>query len=861
MSHHSGKAILIVEDEALIALREKMFLESAGYTVSVAHTGEKALEMVSDAYTPDLVLMDIDLGGGIDGTETGERLLEKKRMPVVFLSSQTDPEIVARTERITSYGYIQKGSDDTIILASIRMAFDLWEAHQRVAESQALQENLFQQVPGAIYQFHCFPDGSSCFPMASRNIWLVFEVTPEAVVDDSSPVFERIHPEDLDSVIASITRSYETLEDWEHDYRVILPSRGERWLRGRARPERREDGSVLWHGFITDITSYKKMELQVREERRRLAAILDGTNVGTWEWNVRTGETVFNERWAEIIGYTLEELSPVSIETWWRFVHPEDLERAEGALQDHFAGTIPRYDVEVRMRHRDGHWVWVRDRGKIANRTPDGAPEWFFGTHQDVTEEKRRQQLLAEQNEQLERSEARYRSLFENSSSVMLVIDPDDGRILRANPSAARFYGWSQDELTSMDIYDINQSTRVKQHMAEAFRLERNVFHFRHRIASGAIRDVEVYSSPIQWDEKDVLHSIVHDITDRVKLQAEQARLSTALKHSANAVVITDTDGFIEYANPRFEELTQYRLEEVTGVKISIFDSAAHSTEDYTDLWQTILSGNIWRGTFYNRKKTGERYWESASIAPIRSDRGEIVSFVKVAEDITEHMAREQILEETAEKLQGAMVRQDTLMAELNHRVKNNLGMVASLLRLENDRLGDSVDLTDILTRITTISAIHEQLQDSNTYKTVNLRSYVSQVVSTAVQQNPSVEKVLELEDLQVPTKTATTLGLILNEIVTNAVKYGFNDAEPPKLSVVSRYDGSVCELSVTNSGNPFPDYLDLDNTPTLGIRLIAMLTEQLGGEVSLSRTPQPVYTIRFPLELDGDEQPRPRGA
>jgi len=853
MSNHLGKAILLVDDDALVAMGQKHVLESADYEVTVAHSGEQAVEVVSDSSSkiPDLILMDIDLGPGMDGTETAERILESINLPIVFVSSHTEPKVVARTEKITSYGYIQKNTSDTVLLASIRMAFDLWDAHQKVARSESLQANLFEQVPGAIYQYRFFPDGSSCFPMASHNIWNVYEVTPEEVVHDAAPVFNRIHPNDVDAVVASITRSYETLEDWEHDYRVILPSRGERWLRGRAKPEQQPDGSVLWHGYIADVTEYKSLESRVVEDRRRLSAILDGTNVGTWEWNIQTGETIFNERWAEIIGYTLQEISPVSIETWQRFVHPEDLAQSEHALRAHFEGITAHYEQEARMRHKDGHWVWVLDRGKVASWTGNGHPEWIYGTHQDITERKQREQSLAETNRRLERSEARYRSLFENSSSVMLVIDPADGRILQANPSAEQYYGWDMATLMSMRIQDINQDSNAKiiQHMADAHAKERNVFQFRHRNASEAIREVEVFSSPMQWEGKDVLHSIIHDITDRVELEADRAKLSTAVEYSANAVVVTDTDGLIEYANPRFTELTGYPLSDVLGKKTSIMDSLIHSQPDYETLWQTILSGGTWRGTFHNRKKTGERYWESASIAPIHNSAGTIINFVKVAEDITDRMEREQILQETAEELQEAVVRQETLMAELNHRVKNNLAMVASLVRLENDRLGDSADLTDILARITTITTIHQQLQDSSTYETVDLRSYLTQVVSNALTPISSVQLALELQDIRIPTKMATTIGLIMNEIATNAVKYGFNEAEPPRFSVVSKYDGPEFELSVTNSGNPFPDDINLDDTPSLGLRLVSMLANQLGGEVSLTRTPQPLYTIRFPLE------------
>ncbi len=119
-----------------------------------------------------------------------------------------------------------------------------------------------------------------------------------------------------------------------------------------------------------------------------LAAIIDGSGVGTWLWNVQTGETRFNNRWAEIIGYTLEELEPISIETWMFFAHPDDLEHSSALLEAHFKGETEFYHCEARMRHKNGHWVWVRDHGKVVSRTANGEPEWMAGSHLDITVEK-----------------------------------------------------------------------------------------------------------------------------------------------------------------------------------------------------------------------------------------------------------------------------------------------------------------------------------------------------------------------------------------------------------------------------------------------------------------------------------------
>lgn len=122
----------------------------------------------------------------------------------------------------------------------------------------------------------------------------------------------------------------------------------------------------------------------------RLQSCLEGTNAGTWEWNVQTGETRFNERWAQIVGRTLDELSPISIQTWLDLAHPEDLDSSSAALAAHWRGETEFYEIEARMRHKDGQWVWVQDRGRVFTWTSDGKPEWMFGTHVLIDEQRRK---------------------------------------------------------------------------------------------------------------------------------------------------------------------------------------------------------------------------------------------------------------------------------------------------------------------------------------------------------------------------------------------------------------------------------------------------------------------------------------
>jgi PAS domain S-box-containing protein len=142
-------------------------------------------------------------------------------------------------------------------------------------------------------------------------------------------------------------------------------------------------------------------ERALADERQRLSHIIDGTQAGTWEWNVQTGETRINERWAQIVGYTMEELA-VDNTTWPRLCHPDDLAYTNELKRRHFSGELPFYDCELRMRHKQGHWVWVLARGYVSARTPDGQPLWMSGTHLEISERKQAEEALHELNNTLE---------------------------------------------------------------------------------------------------------------------------------------------------------------------------------------------------------------------------------------------------------------------------------------------------------------------------------------------------------------------------------------------------------------------------------------------------------------------------
>ncbi len=145
------------------------------------------------------------------------------------------------------------------------------------------------------------------------------------------------------------------------------------------------------------------MEKRLETKAFRLQSCLEGTHAASWEWNAQTDETLFSARWAEIVGYTLDELRPMSGKIWENLAHPDDRKSSEDALRAHLKGETPSYDIEARMRHKDGRWIWVRSRGRVFTWTDDGRAEWMFGTHFSIDSRKRREAQSNRRRKLLER--------------------------------------------------------------------------------------------------------------------------------------------------------------------------------------------------------------------------------------------------------------------------------------------------------------------------------------------------------------------------------------------------------------------------------------------------------------------------
>lgn len=380
----------------------------------------------------------------------------------------------------------------------------------------------------------------------------------------------------------------------------------------------------------------------LHREGSRLQSVLEGTNVGTWEWNVQTGETLFNERWAEIVGYTLAELEPISFNTWLSLLHPDDHEISGKCLEAHFSDPASYYDCEVRMRHKDGHWVWVQDRGKVAVWDGDGKPLIMSGTHQDISRRKQTE-------EQLQNSWSRLQTLLDTASDGIHTLD-ENGNVAEFSQSFFRMLGYSREETAQLHVADLVPSVSRAELVEQVRALIKHpaIFETRYRRKDGSTFDVEINAKGIVLGGKEYLYASSRDITGRKEAERKLRIAASVFSNSLEGIVVTSPNNEILKVNPAFTRLTGYRPEEVLGKNPRILASKRHPVSFYEAMWESINTNGFWRGEVWNKKKNGDLYAEILSISAVRDESGELQHYIAAFTDISEQKALEMQLDQIA---------------------------------------------------------------------------------------------------------------------------------------------------------------------------------------------------------------------
>lgn len=556
---------------------------------------------------------------------------------------------------------------------------------------------------------------------------------------------------------------------------------------------------------------------QIRKQNERIYNILDGTHAGTWEWNVQTGETIFNDTWANIIGYTLDELQPVSIDTWIKFVHPDDLQLSNEKLQACFSEQTDHYDCACRMKHKDGHWVWIQDRGKVMSWTEDGKPLWMFGTHIDISAAK---QLELE----LKESKSFIDTVLETVDAGIVVCDAQ-GNLKLFNKATRRMHGlpeqpippdqWSAyyqlykgDAVTPMTMDEIPLYRAWKGLPAKDIEMA-----IRH--TSGSWVFVKAYGSQLLDNEGRVTGAVVamHDITasKKAQLQLEQSeRKFRGIFHSTFQFIgFLSPDGTLLEANQTALDFAGLVPEDVLGKKFWDCYWWQISKEAQQQLQEAIAKAAKGETVKYEVEvwdKQKNRIPILFNVKPLTDDAGNIVAIVpegRPVQDVVE--ARAALLQKNREL--------EAFASMAAHDLKEPARMIGSFMQLLKTKYGERVDeagLRYIDAAISSSKRMNELIldllqyaragADSDSFTQVNTENVVLEIMA---QLNVVLEeKKAQIKFTQLPVVWAQKTGLemLLRNLISNAVKYQ-PKGRIPVVQITAADTGSHWQFVVEDNG------------------------------------------------------------
>jgi len=712
-------------------------------------------------------------------------------------------------------------------------------AEKALRESEDRFRRLAENAPDLIYRYRLTPVPG--FEYVSPAVTAMIGYTPEEHYADPDLSFKLLHPDDRAHLEILKNSPPTDVMDltlrWFHkDGRMI-------WTEQRLMPIADESGrSVAIEGVVRNITRRKQAEQALRESEERYRTLVERLSDGVYRSTPEGKFLEVNPTMVEMLGYaSKEELLAIDIKKQLYFEERErevvvnKLQRAGGDEIDVF-----------RLRHKTGREIWVEDHGRLIS---DGAGNVIYheGILRDISTRRHTEEALRE-------SEERYRSVIGALAEGVVLYDAD-GNIIASNAGAERLLGFSAAQLRGRHATDPHwraihedgapfpAATHPATISLDTGQSCSNVVMGIHK-PGGELAWISINSQPLLRPGETKSYAVVasfYDITERKwaeeALRESEERYRLLAENSLDLIELIDLDGNVMYASPSHYYVVGYTPNEL--VYQNLFSFVHHDDAPQALAAINGLLDSHTRKTIELRlhRKNGEWVAMEALLSGIPGPGNAVHRILFSARDIT---ARQQ----AEEHLKSSLKEKEVLLKEIHHRVKNNLQIISSLLNLQSGYIQDPQAgemFKESRNRVKSMALIHERLYQSKDLARIDFAEYVRNLTTHLFRSygvnTHTVGLKIDVGNILLDIDTAIPCGLIINELVTNSLKYAFPPGVAGKICIdLHREHHGQLALVVSDNGAGLPPDFDFQKTDSLGLQLVGTLTDQLEGKIQLER-------------------------
>jgi PAS domain S-box-containing protein len=629
---------------------------------------------------------------------------------------------------------------------------------------------------------------------------------------------------------------------------VIHPDGSMHWLTGRGRGIYNTAGEpIRMLGIIIDISDRKFAEAKLEASEARFQEIARTISQLFFVRSAITGEFIYvSPAYESIWGRSCESLYQ-DPQSWVESIHPDDRPIVTLSLKKQFAGNCVQREYRIVRPNGEVRWIFAQIH---LVRNQAGKPLRFIGMAVDISDRKFAEQALQEK-------ETFLRSIYNSVGQAIFVVDVinNDFRYVGLNHTHEILTGLDSNELqgkTPEQILPADLAEIIRQHYQDCLDAGDTITYEESLPFQGQQTWWITTLTPLK-DVNSRIYRIVGNsvnISDRKRTEQMLELQAVITRNMAEGIcLIRADDGVTVYTNPKFDQMFGYDAGALIGQHVSVIN---YEDDQITaKSVNEVITANIMQyGEFTyevkNIKKDGTCFWSSATSSVFEHPEHGTV-FVTVQQDITEQKQAE-------EKVKASLKEKEVLLKEIHHRVKNNLGIVSSLLQMQYRRTQDSqatAILLDSRNRIASIALVHEKLYRSDDLANINFAQYIPDLTTHLFDSynvsSSNIQLNIQVEDVSLDIETAIPCGLIINELVSNALKYAFPIDCTGKIQVsLSQASNHTLMLIIRDNGVGLPAEFESKKTKTLGMNLIQGLVKQLRGTLEINSQQGTEFKISF---------------